>query len=227
MQKLRKLRGEDDFDSFSNRFLDNFLCLGLKQAPGKTTCCFYMLLCTMYCVQVTASRKLNKHDQRTTVNSRSEVKVVSVMTWSLCNSYFLAWIWQSPPFLDANLWEISAFGTPLRGWIDSVATYSFRTTWPALIPIARWSALRRDEQTNQNQKPLMLCILFEFTVFLYFFSAFCIFCKLFIHGTCWWTEPNFVVSFAALRHENVDIAMNCVITCHKVIDPFFCFVQLD
>jgi len=25
MQKLRKLRGEDDFDSFSNRFLDNFL----------------------------------------------------------------------------------------------------------------------------------------------------------------------------------------------------------
>lgn len=105
MQKLRKLRGEDDFDSFSNRFLDNFLCLGLKQAPGKTTCCFYMLLCTMYCVQVTASRKLNKHDQRTTVVQRWKLyqswrEAYVILTFWLVS--WIPWIWQSPPFLDAN-----------------------------------------------------------------------------------------------------------------------------
>ena len=92
MQKLRKLRGEEDFDSFSNRFLDNFLCLGWKQGLGKTTCCFYVLCTACYCMllHVTAWRKPKKHDQLNKLTVFSEVKVVSVMTWSLCNSYFSA-----------------------------------------------------------------------------------------------------------------------------------------
>lgn len=198
MQKLRKLRGEDDFDSFSNRFLDNFLCLGLKQAPGKTTCCFYMLLCTMYCVQVTASRKLNKHDQRTTVVQRWKLyqswrEAYVILTFWLVS--WIPWIWQSPPFLDANFGKFPldrnserlnrlgcnlllshylACAHPHRKMIGTPAGWQPGEVWEDGI-----------EWPNQSEsKTPHVMLLFEFTVFLYFFSAFCVFCKLFIPGTC-------------------------------------------